>query len=286
VETVRPLVQAREHTLELRLPEQAIPVDADATRLAQVFSNLLTNAAKYTEPGGKLRLGAHVAGNEAIVDIVDNGIGISPDVLPVIFDMFVQADTSLERRQSGLGVGLALAKRLVELHGGRLDAHSEGVNRGSRFTVTLPTSTVREGMPARPPTSTSPRAPSCRILLVDDNVDFVTSLAALLHASGHEVMTAHDGAEAIQVALRFRPQVAFLDIGLPGLNGYDLARRLRALPETAQTLLIAITGWGQEQDKRRAKAAGFDKHFVKPVEFHVIEELLDRCFAEQHGTRE
>ena len=274
IETSRPLLRARGHVLGLEVAEQAIYVDADATRLGQVFSNLLNNAAKYTPPGGHIALAAHLAHGEVIVEVRDDGIGIAPEMLASIFDMFVQADTSLERTQSGLGVGLTLARRLVELHGGRLEAHSEGLNRGSRFSVHLPTIEAARrasaGCGSPEPSAIATR----RILLVDDNRDFALSMEALLSAHGHAVRTAYSGAEALAAAAEFKPDVAFLDIGLPGMSGYELASALRASAATARTFLVAVTGWGQESDRARARAAGFDRHLVKPAEFDVILDVL------------
>ncbi|MDB5824343.1 MAG: hybrid sensor histidine kinase/response regulator [Herminiimonas sp.] len=274
IETVMPLIESRGHHLTLDLPEEAMSLEADPARIAQVFSNLLNNAAKYTEPGGEIHFSVRREGLEMVAVISDNGIGIAADMLPQIFTMFVQADYSLERSTAGLGVGLTLARRLVELHGGSLVATSEGKNRGSTFTMRLPVLEPSTAVLVEPAVEeASARSQFC-ILLADDNVDFVSSMAILLGALGHEVHVAHNGADALELAISKSPAFCFLDIGLPHLNGYELARRLRGHPGTQQAVLIAITGWGQEKDKQLAHEAGFDRHFVKPVDTHALINLL------------
>jgi signal transduction histidine kinase/ActR/RegA family two-component response regulator len=278
VELSASFIEMRGHTLEVALPEAPVWLDADATRLSQVFSNLLNNAAKYTNAGGRIRVAASVAGGNARVEVTDNGIGIAPTMLPLVFDMFIQADYSLERSNAGLGVGLSLARRLVELHDGRLEAHSDGADCGSTFTVTLP---LAHGGAApvsasKPGEATSLGLAPRRILLADDNVDFVHSLESLLSGLGQEVCVTHDGEQAYAAAKDFLPEFAFLDIGLPKLNGYGLARRLRAHAATRDCVLIAVTGWGQERDRELARDAGFDHHMVKPVEPAQLHALLAR----------
>jgi two-component system, sensor histidine kinase len=275
VDTVRPLFESGGQTLELDLPGQPVYLHSDPVRLAQVFGNLLNNAAKFSEPRGRVTLSATVVGSRVQVQVRDEGVGMSADALPRVFDMFVQGDNSVARLHSGLGVGLALAKRLVELHDGSITAASPGVNRGSVFTVTLPVmaalaSDRSEAPPATPP---SPQEP-CRIMLVDDNVDFAMSLALLLETLGHSVSVAHDASEALAIANERAPDFAFLDLGLPRVSGYDLARKLRANPATARTVLIALSGWGQQQDRERSKEAGFALHLVKPIELQGIEAAL------------
>ena len=274
VETVKPFLEARKHRLEMDLPGEPMPVEGDRTRLGQVFANLLNNAAKYTHEGGVLTLEARMEPRDAVVTVSDNGIGLAPESLAGIFDMFVQVDRTLERSQAGLGVGLTLARRLVALHDGVIEVHSAGLGQGSAFTVRLPLSFARlqAGTVDAEPDRESARAH--RILLADDNVDFTVSLAQLLAARGHEVRTAHDGAEALAIAAQFAPDVAFLDIGMPKVHGYEVARRLRADPRTARCVLVAVTGWGQENDRRRAREAGFDRHLVKPVDAQEIEAML------------
>ena len=276
VEAARPLVEARQHRLDVQLPPAPVTLYADFTRLAQILLNLLNNAAKFTDTGGTITLAAEVKSGELTVSVADTGIGISAGMLPVIFDMFAQADRSLERAQAGLGVGLTLVKHLAELHGGTVVAHSEGPGHGSRFIVRLPViaqpgeGAADSGAPAgdaAPPVGR-------RILLADDNEDFVDSLAVLLRAGGHEVVVVHDGLAALAAAAEFKPDFAFLDIGLPKLNGYELARCLRGSPATSTAVLVAVTGWGQEDDKRRALEAGFAAHLTKPVELDAIAQIL------------
>jgi two-component system, sensor histidine kinase len=273
IETVRPLVELRRHTLDLSLPSEPVVVQGDRTRLAQVFSNLLNNAAKYTEPGGRLWLSLATEGQEAVVRVRDSGIGLDAGSLTSIFDMFVQVDRSLERTHAGLGVGLTLAKRLVALHGGSIAASSAGKGLGTELEVRLPLGAGhvgREAAPAVRPTE----APRMRILVADDNADAAASLAALLTERGHEVRVAFDGAQALAAARAFQPDVAFLDIGMPNVHGYEVARRLRDEPATSRCLLVALTGWGREDDRQRAKEAGFDRHLVKPASPEGIDEIL------------
>ena len=276
VELADPFIKSRGHTLEVTLPEAPVWLEADATRLSQVFSNLLNNAAKYTNSGGAIRLDATVVGNSVAVRVIDNGIGLSPAMLSRVFDMFTQVDYSLERSNAGLGVGLTLARRLVELHDGKLEAYSDGPDHGSTFTATLPLAA------SGPPQDSHQAEPEVvpdrrfRILLADDNVDFSSSLATLLRSLGHELLVAEDGLRALEAAPSFQPDFAFLDIGLPGLNGYALARALRANPATSATVMVAVTGWGQERDRQLAQDAGFDHHLVKPVEPVKIREVLAR----------
>ena len=274
-ETVKPLLETRSHRLTVQLPKEPILMQADGVRLAQVVSNLLNNAAKYTEPGGRIEVAVAREGNEVSVRVTDSGIGIAAEMLTQVFDMFRQADSSPERIQSGLGVGLTLAKRLVELHDGSITATSLGLGRGSEFIVRLPIMQVSAAAHERAPVlhdrlGSGPR----RVMVVDDNVDFAETLATLIRNLGHDVLVAHSGADALAQAPKFAPDFAFLDIGMPGMNGYELAQRLRALPETAQTVLISATGYDQETDRKRATAAGFDRHLVKPVELRTVESIL------------
>jgi signal transduction histidine kinase/CheY-like chemotaxis protein len=273
VETVRPFIELRGHRFEVSVPSDPVVVEGDRTRLAQVIGNLLNNAAKYTDHGGHISLTLEREGEAAVIRVRDSGIGLEAKSLSSIFDMFVQVDRSLERTQAGLGVGLTLAKRLVFLHGGTLTAHSEGKGRGSEFVVRLPIAgAVLPEDPAH--ALSSGETPSRRILLADDNVDFASSLAALLTARGHEVRIAHDGAEALATAQHFNPDFAFLDLGMPKVHGYEVARRLRESPDTAECVLVAVTGWGQEDDRQRAREAGFDRHLVKPIDASDIEAIL------------
>jgi CheY-like chemotaxis protein len=265
--------------LVVTLPGSPIFVKADATRLAQVFLNLLNNASKYSEPGARIELGAHRDGREVVVRVRDPGIGIPSHMLESIFEIFTQVDRSLEKSHGGLGIGLSLVKRLVALHGGSVEARSEGPGRGSEFTVRLPVvvpprADTTQGMSVGDPAhSTTP----CRILVADDNEDAATSLATLLGLFGHELRTASDGLEAVEAAAAFRPEVVMMDIGMPKLNGYDACRRIREAPWGRDVLMIALTGWGQEEDKRRSQEAGFDHHLVKPVDTALLVKLVASC---------
>ena len=274
VEIARPLIESCRHRLTVDLPAQPLNLRGDETRLAQVFSNLLNNAARYTDPGGEITVAAEVGTRDVAVHVTDNGLGIAPEVLPEIFEMFTQANTSIERAQAGLGVGLALALHLIEMHGGTIQARSDGIGRGSRFTVRLPLSEAARVtvLPALPVSEDEGAA--CRVLVVDDNQDFATSLAMILRDLGNDVRVAHDGLDGLRAAEAFQPAVAFLDIGLPGLNGYDLARRLREQHGNGSLVLVAVTGWGQENDKLRAAQAGFDHHLVKPLDPGHLPSIL------------
>jgi signal transduction histidine kinase/CheY-like chemotaxis protein len=273
LEVVRSYIELHGHELVIDLPDRPVFLNGDATRLAQILSNLLNNAAKYTNRGGRVSLSARVEERDLIVNVADNGIGIAPDMLDYVFEMFVQVDSTLERTNAGLGVGLSLARRLVELHGGTIEAHSAGVNRGSEFSVRLPI-VVEPEMPTKTIPAAFMTSETYRILLADDNVDFVNSIGALLSAMGHSVVITHNGPDALTAAARFCPDYAFLDIGLPQMSGYDLARGIRRLSCGPMTMLIAVTGWGQEKDRQLAFEAGFDHHMVKPVRFEQIEEIL------------
>jgi signal transduction histidine kinase/ActR/RegA family two-component response regulator len=280
IETARPVIESKHHRFTTDILPEPVSLMGDATRLAQVFSNLLNNAARYTPDAGEIHLCAKLARAHIEVTVSDTGIGISPAGLDSIFGMFVQVDQSLERTNAGLGVGLSLAKRLVELHGGKIEAHSEGLGKGSRFTVWLRPAAASVAPVLPEPVKPSPR-PSVarRILLADDNVDFVNGFAMILRQQGHEVSVAYDGNGALQAAASFTPEFAFLDIGLPHVNGYDLARRLRDLPATKNSVLTAVTGWGQQADRDRAREAGFDHHLVKPVDFEQIYRILEHTPA-------
>jgi CheY-like chemotaxis protein len=241
-------------------------------RLSQVFSNLLNNAAKYTEAGGHIRLSGERQGSDVVVSVTDDGIGIAAETLPRIFEIFSQSKRALERSQEGLGVGLSLVRGLVELHGGRIEARSEGPGRGSEFIVRLPVmlGTVAQEAPPQGDQQQQTSETKYRVLIVDDLKDSANTLAMLLKRMGHEVETAYDGEEAIAAAASFRPEVVLLDIGLPKLNGYDACRRMRAQPWGKDMLLIALTGWGQEEDRQRTREAGFDHHLTKPIGTSVL----------------
>jgi signal transduction histidine kinase/ActR/RegA family two-component response regulator len=276
VEISRPLIEAGGHHLTLELPDRPIHLQADPTRLAQVFSNLLNNSAKYSEPNGRIVLAAERQGGEVVVAVRDTGVGIPAAMLPRIFDPFLQGDRSLERTQGGLGIGLTLVRRLVEMHGGSVVAQSAGAGQGSELIVRLPalpeTADAAPDEPVLP--APAPAGPGLRILVVDDNRDSAESLGLFLGLTGHEVATAHDGLEAVAAAESFRPRVVLLDIGLPKLNGYEAARRIRAQEWGRDLVLMAVTGWGQEADRRRSADAGFDHHLVKPVDPAALNRLL------------
>ena len=274
VEQVRPLIDARRHTLQCEIAPGAMRVEGDRTRLIQVVSNILNNAAKYTTPGGKLLLTARIDSGCVRVAVCDNGQGIDPPILPYIFDLFIQAERTPDRSQGGLGLGLALVKSLAVLHGGRVEAHSEGLGKGSEFVVFLPC--LAEAPAAGAPRSESPSRGTrgLKVLVVDDNVDAAQMLATLLEMNGYEVAVAYDGRSALATAVQAPPDVALLDIGLPDIDGHELARRLRAMPQTTQAMLVALTGYGQAEDRQRARNAGFDHHMAKPADLAKLLELL------------
>jgi CheY-like chemotaxis protein len=279
VETARPLVDAAGHELTVALPGEPVLLDVDFTRLAQVFANLLTNSTKYTEKGGRIWLSAERGGGEVVVTVRDTGIGIPPNMLDQIFDMFSQVDRSIEKATGGLGIGLALVKGLVEMHGGTVAAASEGPGRGSTFTVRLPVATpAPPGAPAGgaggASSGTAPGAADRRVLVVDDNRDGAESLAEMLRLLGPDVRTAHDGLEAVAAAESFRPDLILMDVGMPRLNGLDATRRIREHSWGRVATIIALTGWGQEADRERSREAGCDGHLVKPVGLAELERLL------------
>jgi PAS domain S-box-containing protein len=274
VETSRPVIDAGGHELGVALPSEPVDLDADPVRLAQVFANLLNNAAKYTDREGHIRLAAETVGHEVVVSVKDDGIGIERDMLPRLFEMFAQATPALERSQGGLGIGLSLVKGLVEMHGGSVEARSDGPGKGSEFVIRLPIATPTEVRKQGTAEAEKPSATGCKIVVADDNRDAADSLAMLLQVTGNEVRTANDGQHAVEVAEAFRPDVVLLDIGMPRLNGYDACRRLREQPWGRDILIVALTGWGQEEDKRRSEEAGFNTHMVKPVAPAALERLL------------
>jgi signal transduction histidine kinase/ActR/RegA family two-component response regulator len=274
IELTASFIGAYGHDLKVTMPDEPVYVEADALRLGQILTNLLNNAAKYTDPGGAITLELVAEDGAWLIKVSDNGIGIPREMLTEIFGMFIQADTSPERARAGLGVGLALSRHLAELHGFRLEASSEGLNQGSCFSLKMPV--LAQPLPDVPiPENERQPQAGRRILLVDDNVDFVSTMADLLTSLGHEVRVAYGAGQALEIAAGFSPQFAFLDIGLPGMSGYELAGRLRQVPQAAGAVLVAITGWGQEKDRQQSQQAGFDHHLVKPVELDQILGLLE-----------
>jgi CheY-like chemotaxis protein/two-component sensor histidine kinase len=282
IEASRPQIDDQGHRLEIDLPAGLPVVRADVVRLAQVFMNILTNAAKYTERGGLIILRAQVSEGVVRICIRDSGIGIAPDNLERVFEMFSQVEVALARSRGGLGIGLSLAKRLVELHGGTITASSAGLGHGSEFEVALPVAAdeaVESG--GAPPPAEPPRE-SLRILVVDDNQDGAESLAALLQIRGFTVSTAFDGEQALAAAESFRPDLILLDIGLPKLNGYEVCRAVKARPWAVDTRIIAITGWGDPKSRQAATEAGFDRHFVKPISNDQLLATIREMSAQRH----
>ncbi|HEV8068419.1 MAG TPA: PAS domain S-box protein [Planctomycetaceae bacterium] len=283
VETARPAIEEAGHEFTISLPPEPVYLDADLTRLAQVFSNLLNNSAKYTERGGRILLAAERQGSEVIVSVRDTGLGIPANDLPRIFDMFSQVDRSIERSTGGLGIGLALVKGLVEMHGGTVTAMSAGQGKGSTFTVKLPAFERTAAPVAAVRSESEPHyaGPLRRILVVDDNRDSANSMAIMLKLMGNEVRTAHDGIEAVEAAQEFRPKAILMDLGMPRLNGYEATRQIREQTWGRQMLIIALTGWGQEADRSQSQEAGCDGHLVKPVNLSDLESLLTQLEGSQ-----
>ena len=277
VEATESLLDQRRHELELRVPAAGLPVEADEVRLTQVVSNLLTNAARYTNPGGRIEVRAEREGGEVVLRVRDNGTGIEPTLLPNLFEMFVQGERGPDRSEGGLGLGLSLVRTLTTLHGGTVSAESDGLGRGSTFTVRLPLSTLQSPAVHAPARAAKPPLAGARvqrILVVDDNRDGAEMISDLLADAGHEVQIANDPSQALSIAAAFRPQVAILDIGLPVMDGYMLAHELRARMGSAPPIMIALTGYGRDQDKRRSEEAGFTLHLVKPVGAEALIQLV------------
>jgi signal transduction histidine kinase len=289
VESTRPLIDERGHKVIVTLPPDPVGVSADVIRLTQALINLLNNAARYTPPGGSVWLSVELVPSaflpsdqegrndrEVVIRVKDTGVGIAPEHLPRIFETFYQADRSLERTQGGLGIGLTLVRRLVEMHGGKVEVHSAGINQGSEFLIRLPVlaESATRTLPQEPVPHPEQPAAARRVLVVDDNHDSAASLALLLQLTGYEVKMAHDGLEAVEAAAKLLPQIVLLDIGMPNLNGYDAARKIREQAWGKDMVLIALTGWGQEQDRERTREAGFDAHLLKPVDHDALTKLL------------
>jgi signal transduction histidine kinase/CheY-like chemotaxis protein len=278
LETARPLIDQKRHTLELEWPAEPVEVEVDPIRFVQIASNLLTNAAKYTDPEGVITFGVRLtSGTDITLFVRDTGIGLAPEMREEVFEMFSQVAQEQKRSEGGLGIGLALVKGLVELHGGRIEARSEGLERGSEFTVFLPgvrTAPVSSPLAPHQPSNRAPLSSSKRVLIADDNQDGAESLGMLIELAGHQVCIVHTGIDALQMARTYRPHVAILDIGMPGMDGYEVAQQIRDQPWGTHMILIALTGWGQEDDKLRARRAGFDHHFTKPMDPTALDELL------------
>ncbi len=283
VETTRPVLESGQHSFEARLPEEPLRVEADMVRITQVLANLLNNAGKYTPEGGRITLEAERQDDQAVITIRDTGLGIPVHMLHNVFEMFTQINRNLKRSQGGLGIGLTLVKRLVELHGGSVAVHSEGENLGSEFTVTLPLAerVDEQGQDADAPQQQAHAAQ--RILIIDDNHDCLTSLTMLLEIYGHEVASAQNGRDGLKAVEDFEPSVIILDLGMPEMDGYETARRLRKLDAGEDALLIALTGWGQDQDRDRTRDAGFDFHLTKPVDPQALQSML-HSYSEQSRT--
>lgn len=276
VETSRPLIESKHQSLVIELPTESVWVEADRARLSQVLANVLNNAAKYTGVGGKIQLNVGIDGRDAVFRVRDSGIGIPPEMISKVFDLFVQVDRSLDRSQGGLGIGLTLVRRLMELHGGRVRVRSDGPGLGSEFVLSLPVLERVEVIEDKPSQAgLTEKSATYRILVVDDNLDSARSLSRLLRLSGHAVNTVHDGPRALEQFEESDPEFVFLDIGLPGMDGYEVARRIRDRPPGGRVVLVALTGYGREEDRVRSREVGFDHHLVKPVDFETLLALVN-----------
>jgi CheY-like chemotaxis protein len=270
------MLNAKGHHLDVDIPRDPVSIDGDAARLTQMLSNLLGNSCKFTPPGGRIRLQARCAGADLTISVRDNGVGIPPELLAQVFDLFTQGDRSLERSTDGLGIGLSLVDRLAQMHGGSVEARSDGPGKGAEFIVHLPVIVSAVSPLPRQETHEKEETMTLRILVVDDSRDAAESLAMLLNLNGHSVDIANDGLVALKSAEESRPDLIFMDIGMPKLNGYDAARRIREAPWGTGITLVAISGWGQDSDREKSRAAGFDAHLVKPVEFSALDQILSQ----------
>jgi CheY-like chemotaxis protein len=283
IEMASPLVEQRRHRLVVKVPEAGLRIEADETRLAQVVGNILNNAARYTPEGGRIQVTAWRDDGHVVLRVADSGIGMRPEVLSRIFDLFVQEERGRDSSREGLGIGLSIAKGLVELHGGTIVARSDGEGQGSEFVIRLPLAEEESRAVDQPGPARAERRPGKRVLVVDDNRDGAELLEEVFRALGHTTRLAYDGEDALELAREFRPEIAFLDIGLPVMDGYQLARRMRAAPGLRDVRLVAVTGFGQEADRGRAREAGFDEHMVKPVEIEALRQLMDRLLSLEGG---
>ena len=282
IEATRPVIDAKHHTLTVSVPDESLQVNGDPARLSQILGNILNNAAKFTDPGGRIRLSVARKADSVVIKVVDSGAGISEELLPRVFDLFTQVERPLDRTTTGLGIGLALVHRLVEMHGGHVVAHSDGPGKGAELVVQLPLHETALPTAVIPEPVQQPEAPtltSRRVLVVDDNIDAAETLALMLKLHGHHVQTAHDGLDALRVAPVFAPHIILLDLGMPNLNGYETANRIRSQPWGREMALVALTGWGQPKDRKRTVEAGFDAHLVKPVDQNTLLKTLHEVVA-------
>jgi CheY-like chemotaxis protein len=282
VDTAHPVIEVHGHELNVSLPDHPVFVEADLIRLAQVLANLLTNAAKYSDTAGKIWLSVERENGDAVVRVRDTGIGIAPEFLPHIFDVFVQGDRSLSRSQGGLGIGLTLVRRLVEMHGGTVAVSSAGLGYGSEFVIRLPAVTEMQTREFPSAPRMQPRATDAlrrRVLVVDDNVDAATSIAMILKLTGYDVHCVYDGPSALKAAEVYRPDAVVLDIGLPGMSGYEVAKQLRERPDFKRTPLVAVTGYGQDEDRQRSLEVGFNHHLTKPVDPNALQAFVASSFS-------
>ncbi|HEX7780508.1 MAG TPA: ATP-binding protein, partial [Vicinamibacterales bacterium] len=282
IEASRPVIDAKHHTLTVSVPDESLQVNGDPARLSQIVGNILNNAAKFTDQGGRIRLSVARRADSVVITVVDSGAGISEEMLPRVFDLFTQVERPLDRTTTGLGIGLALVHRLVEMHGGHVVAHSEGPGKGAELVVQLPLHETALPAAVIPEPVQQPDAPtltSRRVLVVDDNIDAAETLALMLKLHGHHVQTAHDGLDALRVAPVFAPHIILLDLGMPNLNGYETANRIRSQPWGRDMALVALTGWGQPKDRKRTVEAGFDAHLVKPVDQNTLLKTLHEVVA-------
>jgi signal transduction histidine kinase/ActR/RegA family two-component response regulator len=284
VEASRPLIEEHRHQLAISLPAEPLVVDGDSLRLSQVLSNLLNNAARYMNPGGQIWIGAKQQEDEVVIQVRDAGVGIAAEMLPHIFNMFTQVDRSTRQAQGGLGIGLTLVRTLVQMHGGRVEASSPGIGQGSEFVVRLPLNRAATISQQTGPDPPIPALPSRRVLVVDDNRDAAQSLGLLLTLLGVEVRVVNDGRSALEILSSYRPTVVLLDIGMPGMDGYEVAQRIRQRSEFRDVMLIALTGWGQEEDRRRTSQAGFDHHLLKPADMTELKSLFASLRGEEPGA--
>jgi PAS domain S-box-containing protein len=287
IDVASPQITAKRHILQIDVPSTPLLVEVDPARIVQVLGNLLTNAAKYTDEGGKICVRAAAEDDQIVVDVEDTGIGIAPELIPRIFDLFTQGGQGIERQLGGLGVGLAVARRLVDVHGGRLEVFSEGIGRGARFTMRLPTTAegpaTKRALPSAPPPAVSQTVTSKRVLIVDDNEDSMEMMAAFVCTLRHDVRTATNGPRALEIAREYEPDVMFLDIGLPGMDGLELVRRARRLPGCASISIVAVSGYASEADRKRALDSGFSEHIAKPIQPAAIEAVIEKAVCRKRG---